>query len=505
MAELNHETIKALVRDYFQDCLNQSDERVSFMRDDTSTDLQAEADAADELARTHLELIKKGRPDAVTREEADRLMERHHLNPKSVPLDLRNDLYALVLRARVEDWRITGAKLRAEFEHTSPKDPMFAGIEVNGYPPLTGEVRVVAEPATLAQTVKHFMEMKSAKWVRKTVMDNQRVLDLTVRVLGGTTPITSLDKVSVRMMRDTVMQLPASYMKRKDQADLPLAELLASKTPKLSAKTQSKYFEMFRSFLKWCVADGYLDAVPGEGVKVGGQSKADAQAARYPFSSEQLQRLFSSPIYSGCKSEARRSVPGGVVIRDGKWWIPLVGLYSGMRLGEIVQLLVTDIKWHDDIAYFDVARGEGEEKQIKTASSVRKVPIHPRLIELGLLEHVEKSRRVGPKARVFNDISPGKDGYFSHNFSKSFGNYIKAVGVKTAKTTFHSFRHNFKDAVVLAEVPDNLGKALMGHADGHVHASYGSAAPIPLLFRAISKVDYPIEVSELLRTRNQRG
>ena len=100
---------------------------------------------------------------------------------------------------------------------------------------------------------------------------------------------------------------------------------------------------------------------------------------RYPFSEKQLRKLFSSPVYTGCKSASRRSAKGQHVIRDGKFWIPLIALYSSMRLGEIVQLLVGDIKSEHGVAYFDICRGEGEKKQIKTASSMRRVPIHKML------------------------------------------------------------------------------------------------------------------------------
>src|SRR5690606_22452422 len=122
----------------------------------------------------------------------------------------------------------TGAKLRAEFEHTNPKDTMLAGVEVNGYPPLPGEEQVVVAAVTLEQLSERFIEMKSPHWAKKTVMDNRRVLALTLRVLGGETPITSVDKVAVRGMRDAVIKLPSSYMKRKDQVDLDLAALFAS-------------------------------------------------------------------------------------------------------------------------------------------------------------------------------------------------------------------------------------------------------------------------------------
>ena len=152
----------------------------------------------------------------------------------------------------------------------------------------------------------------------------------------------------------------------------------------------------------------------------------------------------------------------------------MIALYSGMRLGEIVQLLVGDIKSEHGVAYFDICRGEGEKKQIKTASSMRRVPIHKMLIELGLLEYVAAARASRPKERLFEDIKPGVSGDFSHNFSKWFGRYLRDVGAKTPKTAFHSFRHNFKDALVAAGVPESHARTLMGHADDGVHGLYGT-------------------------------
>ena len=58
-----------------------------------------------------------------------------------------------------------------------------------------------------------------------------------------------------------------------------------------------------------------------------------------------------------------------VADRDGKFWLPLIALYSGMRMGEIVQLLASDLKQEGDIWYFDVSRGEGNEKTLKTAAA----------------------------------------------------------------------------------------------------------------------------------------
>jgi len=188
----------------------------------------------------------------------------------------------------------------------------------------------------------------------------------------------------------------------------------------------------------------------------------------------------------------------GGQVRDGKFWVPIIALYSGLRLGEIAQLLVSDIKWEHDIPYFDINKGEGEDdKQLKTWASVRRVPIHPKLIALGLLAHVEQQRQKNPKGRIFPEVTPGKDGYYSANISKWFSRYAKAVEVKTPKTSFHSFRHNFKDALVRGGVTEAFSKAMMGHADESVHENYGSDLTIPLLTQAIGRALIPVCLNHL--------
>jgi integrase len=186
-----------------------------------------------------------------------------------------------------------------------------------------------------------------------------------------------------------------------------------------------------------------------------------------------------------------------MLVKDGNFWIPLIGIYSGMRLGEIVQLLVLDLTAEEGAWYFNIDEREGETKRFKTASSRRRVPVHTELIKLGLLSYRAARHESEPQGRLFPDILPGKDGYASHNFSKSFGRYLKQVGVKTPKTSFHSFRHNFKDALDFAGVEESRRRALMGHADGSTHAGYGSRLPVAALASDVNKIAYSIDLSKL--------
>ena len=107
---------------------------------------------------------------------------------------------------------------------------------------------------------------------------------------------------------------------------------------------------------------------------------------------------------------------------------------------------------------------------------------------MGFLEFVSKAK---PGGRIFPDIPFGKDGYPSHNWSKYWGRYTKAIKAATPKTAFHSFRHNFKDALQNGKAPEYIARVLMGHADGSVHGSYGSGPSLKLLKEEIDKVTFP--------------
>jgi integrase len=218
---------------------------------------------------------------------------------------------------------------------------------------------------------------------------------------------------------------------------------------------------------------------------VAGLKKIIPGEQRDPYSPDQLSKIIKSPLYTGHKSADCRYKPGPLLIRDGYFWVPLIALYSGMRLGEILQLLKSDVKEENDIWYFDVNKGDG--KSLKTASSKRRVPIHRTLLDLGLLDYVQSAAQSG---RIFPEIKKGSDGYHSHHFSKWWGRFAGHVGFKSSRTAFHSFRHNFLDALRAAETPEYINKALAGHSDNSVHSQYGGGAGLSQLKAAIDKVSY---------------
>lgn len=205
-----------------------------------------------------------------------------------------------------------------------------------------------------------------------------------------------------------------------------------------------------------------------------------------------------SPQYTGHLSSTSRGKPGKFIIRDSKFWLPLIGIFTGMRLGEIVQLIASDVRKENGIVFIDVNKDGGETgKSLKTKTSKRRIPLHPLLYQVGFLDYVGEVNSNTSARRLFTEIKKGANGDYSQNVSKHFGRYFKTIGIKTPRTTFHSLRHNFTDALREAEVEDSHIKAFLGHADTSTTAIYRSGVPLKVLAKDIQRVSYDLDLSHL--------
>ncbi len=58
----------------------------------------------------------------------------------------------------------------------------------------------------------------------------------------------------------------------------------------------------------------------------------------------------------------------------------------------------------------------------------RRIPVHPELIRLGFLDFVER-QRAARQARLFPELTAGKYGSASAQFSKRFGRLLRSIGI----------------------------------------------------------------------------
>lgn len=498
MTAISNDVIYERAKDYFRKRLSKSLEHAFLLPREEDWDRHAEiAYLHDHEAELRERLVSQNFTPSIQSDALD-LLNISNPTPGTKVSEAFQLACNAIARAKIEDARILAAQFSGQYEKTLPLDPLFAGIVVTELPPLPGEKPTQACKTVAAVSDMFFAFKSKSDWASKTSADVKRVIALALNIVDGDRAFKSIGIDDVKAVRDALQSIPPNYMKMSSHAGLSAKEAIEANVSKdtLSIKTQDKYFTMFRQLLIWACNEGYIDKVPGAGVKIAGVGKLVPGDQRDPYSPEQLKRIFTSPLYKGHLSVVTRHKPGKLTTRDGKFWAPLIALYSGMRMGEIVQLLASDIKFENGVWYFDISKGEG--KSLKTASSKRRVPVHKTLLDFGLLDFL---KAFSGNERIFPEIEKGKDGYSSHNLSKWWGRYARHINVASERTAFHSFRHNFASALRAAELPEYINKTLMGHADKSVHSQYGGAGNLSQLKTAIDKIEFDLDLSHLLGSK----
>lgn len=108
---------------------------------------------------------------------------------------------------------------------------------------------------------------------------------------------------------------------------------------------------------------------------------------------EELRKLLSGPLFSGCKGQDDRFTPGPYVIHDGGYWVPLMLVVYGARSNELCQMPLMDVFEDAPIPYFFIREDTG--RKLKTESSTRWLPIAPKLIELNFLDYIRELKERG--------------------------------------------------------------------------------------------------------------
>ena len=319
-------------------------------------------------------------------------------------------------------------------------------------------------------------------------------MSVVIEILGDDTPVEEISEADCERVRDLIMKLPPNFSKLKSLKNRPIEEMVrianAHNMQKLSPTGVNNYIRWLNTFLNWCQKKGMIDRVPIAFSEIKVADPVRKEDKRLPFTNDQLQTIFHSKVFV----EQERS--------RGLFWIFLIALWNGMRSNEICQLDAADVRQIDNIWGFDISHISstgGDDKSIKTDSSIRMVPVHPKLIQFGFLDfHASRPHN----AKLFGDIVRGADGYYSTNFSKHSNRYLKSIGAHGPKHKFHSFRHNFRDAIRDGRVDREIGKALGGWKRGNTDAFdiYGSGYPLDQLLGELKRVDYKgVDWSHLIR------
>lgn len=362
---------------------------------------------------------------------------------------------------------------------------------------------VAISTATLSDLIKRYdCDPSRPRPSRKTQMKLDAQRRLFKEVIGKNTLLTAIDRDKARKLLDILKVLPASTTKKFKGKTAPEVARIAEerRLMPMSVTTANSYMSAFVSLLDYAVAEGLIEKNPATGLRLASDG-VKRKDKRLPFTVADLNAIFAAPLYSGCVDDgAGYNRPGPNRPRRGRFWVPLVSLYSGMRLNEICQLTEDDISAEDGTDIILIRSDEDGVKRVKTTAGHRFVPIHPELKRLGFLDHVAVIRaKQPPKARLFPDLTMASTGYISDNFSKWFANFLDKVEIKDARKNFHSFRHTFRDALREAEIPQDRVRELGGWSSGSTEDDYGSGTRPSTLAREIAKVRYEgLDLTSLL-------
>jgi integrase len=321
--------------------------------------------------------------------------------------------------------------------------------------------------------------------------------------LVGDLPVKALTKSHFRQFKDALLKFPArlqhSIRRLTIQQVVAFVEQEQQKGTAfelLNAKTiNNKYLGALKAILAHAVDNGFIDDNPANQIRVthDADKHGDDEPATLPYTEDELNVLFSSSFFvpgQDCKFKKRMKNDAVLDYR----WLPLVALFTGARLEEIGQLDAADVMEEDGVKFLFIHADQSTERRLKNKASRRKVPIHPRLVELGFLEFVELRRKQGA-VKLFSSLKEmkGRPDKRTDAFSKWWRRYTEEIGVKAGKQKkFHSFRHTSKRALRNTGVDPSLVDAIHGHKNKSVSAHYGRdkdgmGYALPVLLEAISK------------------
>lgn len=336
--------------------------------------------------------------------------------------------------------------------------------------------RMAANKNPLSKMIRQYMEFKAPQWTPKTKLEMRGVFRFLLEVMGDI-DVTDITRQTVLDLRAKLMRLPPNHHKRyPGQSIQQLLDRID--IPPMSTKSVNKHVGGIGGLLRYCLDLGIVTVNCATGLKLSEKGRVDEERSSY--SVDDLKAIVTN-------------LPRKPTLPE-RYWIPLIGCYSGMRLNEICQLYVEDVQQVEGIWCFSI--NGAKDKRLKNQASERMLPIHSKLIELGFIQHWEKVKISGAPR-----LWPNLTWMDVHGYSNGFGSWYQRFNRKHVtddpKKVFHSFRHLVTDTLKQAGVQDSLIAELIGHSHGS-HAMtmsrYGKRYQPKVLLVAIKLLEYSIDV-----------
>lgn len=331
----------------------------------------------------------------------------------------------------------------------------------------------------MSKLITQYMLEKQPDWTPKTNMEMGGVFKLLQDILGDL-DVTTITKRMMLELRANLMRFPANVYKRFP--NYTVQQLLETDgLAAMSTKTVNKHVGAMNSLLGYCLKEGIVASNCAAGLKMSEKKRVDEE--RSPYTVAEVRDMVAS-------------LPRDPETPE-RFWIPLIGIYSGMRQNEICQLYVDDVVKVEGI--WCISINDAKDKRLKNLPSERVIPIHPKLRDLGFLDYVDRTKQA-KEARLWMNLTWNKINGYSNIFCKWYQRFNRENVSEDPKKVFHSFRHLVADTLKQSGVQDSLIAELLGHSHGN-HAMtmsrYGKRYQPKVLLEALKHLDYGIEIKRL--------
>lgn len=278
---------------------------------------------------------------------------------------------------------------------------------------------------------------------------------------------------------------------------------------------KSRYWGGLYKFIDWTIQEKHYSGVRYTFECIDPENLAPLP--RDAFDDDELLKLLTQPLFTGCRNRVHVWQPGGYLVQSHIYWGFLICILTGMRPGEVGQIKCVDIRTDSQFFYFDLRPFDARSgrvamqdlRNLKTNAAGRVIPIHPLLIELGLLERMQELMDKGEE-RLFPewDVYIRKDGTqrWSQPLSKSWQYAKKLLKLNRADLTLYSTRHLMADWLDSSGIAQRTRDRILGHASD-VRGRYGRKGVLdPQIAAQIEALEPPVikQMREILLAAKNR-
>jgi hypothetical protein len=257
---------------------------------------------------------------------------------------------------------------------------------------------------------------------------------LELQEFNDALPLVPLHAVKRGIKLGKASDLIANPPKAKDKDGNPLESI--------SGESANLHLSNLQSFFDYLISSGRRNGA-NHIAKLTRHSDGEQGDGAVGFEEDELRCIFDPEQLMKAK-------------RPTQFWGPLLALYTGARLNELACL---------DMKDFVIERGI-------PCISIRRVPLHPDLWEIGLQDYIDDMKSLGA-TRLFPTLPRDKKGKRERRLSHDGNEYLKEVGVHVLRVkVMHSFRDTVSDMLGIGDMDEFSADQRTGHATQGVKAKH---------------------------------